>query len=371
MARIVMTSLPLVMLLAGCWGEELEPPKEIIRGLKTHIVTETEVSMVRRFPSVLQPSDLTTLSFEVPGSLQQVNLSIGQVVSEGDVLAQLDPTSLEIQLENTLAVVNQAKAEHENATNTLERRRTLLERGAVTQVAVDNAKTEFLASQAALNQAQQMAEAARTDLTKTTLHAPFAGVVNSVSANSYATVGAGVPIATLYAPDQFEASFSVNFETAGQMVVGTPARLRLADVPTTRVEGVVTELGQRADAVSAYPVVVSLTDADPLLKAGMAVEVELEFPLPQTEGFLLPMSTISPDLSTVEDPAKNRDEDFVVYVFDPTSGTVNQRKIEVSGVRGNSLIVTDGLSAGEHVASAGVSFLRHGQKVRLLKAEGE
>lgn len=371
MARSVMTSLPLVMLLAGCWGEEPEPQSEIIRGLKTHVVTQTEVSMVRRFPSVLQPSDLTILSFEVPGALQQVELSIGQLVSEGEVLARLDPTSLEIELENARAVVAQSEAEHENASRTLDRQRTLFDRGSVTQVAVDTAETAFLATQAALNQARQVAEAAETDLTKTTLRAPFSGVVNSVSATSYATVGATAPIATLYAPDQFEAAFSVNFETAGQVVVGTPARLRLADIPTTRVEGVVTELGQRADAVSAYPVVVSLTDADPLLKAGMAVEVELEFPLPQSDGFLLPMTTISSDLSTVANPEENRDENFIVYVFDPATGTVNQRQIEVSGVRGNSLIVTNGLTEGEHVASAGVSFLRDGQKVRLLTAEDD
>jgi hypothetical protein len=40
--------------------------------------------------------------------------------------------------------------------------------------------------------------------------------------------------------------------------------------------------------------------------------------------------------------------------------------VMVAGVRENSLLIVDGLNAGERVASAGVSFLRDGQKVKLL-----
>jgi len=53
-------------------------------------------------------------------------------------------------------------------------------------------------------------------------------------------------------------------------------------------------------------------------------------------------------------------------VFDRLSQTVKEREIAVGGVRENAVIVVEGLSIGDQVASAGVSFLRDGMKVKLL-----
>ena len=55
-----------------------------------------------------------------------------------------------------------------------------------------------------------------------------------------------------------------------------------------------------------------------------------------------------------------------MYVYDADTGTVKRRKVLVGGVRENSILIIDGLEAGERVASAGVSFLRDGQQVNLL-----
>ena len=59
-----------------------------------------------------------------------------------------------------------------------------------------------------------------------------------------------------------------------------------------------------------------------------------------------------------------------IFVFDPPTGTVRRRAIRVGGVRENALIAVDGLQPGDRVASAGVSFLREGQKVKLLPDDG-
>lgn len=49
--------------------------------------------MQPNYSSVLVPADVSTLSFETDGNLGQVNLSVGQVVRKGDVLAELEKTS--------------------------------------------------------------------------------------------------------------------------------------------------------------------------------------------------------------------------------------------------------------------------------------
>ena len=61
-----------------------------------------------------------------------------------------------------------------------------------------------------------------------------------------------------------------------------------------------------------------------------------------------------------------KDSSGYVYIFDQTTSSVKRRKIIIAGIRENSLIVIEGLKHGDRVASAGVSFLRDGQKVKLL-----
>ena len=359
----------ILVALTGCKEEEVSE-EVVIRGLKTHLIVASEPSTQRHYPGVLEPSELTTLSFEVGGKLLEVSLSVGQSVKSGDVMANIDPRSLELQVENLQAGLTQAEASARNAADTLERQKTLLGRGAVTQVAVDDAETVALTSAAAVEQAQKSLNSAQEDLSKAVLIAPFDGIVNAVEVDSFANVAAGSAVAAIYSPLAFEVSFSVNFETANQLVVGKPATVRLADRPDILLDAVVAELGSRADTVSSFPIVLRVTEGNPLLKAGMAVEATIEFPLPATEGFLIPLSaTINEGQIVDGGGGPDTPGRLAVYVYEPETSTVKRREALVAGVRENSLLIVEGLEVGERIASAGVSFLQDGQKVKLLDGD--
>ena len=366
MIRILVTS-SLLLSFTACKEEE-QTAEPTIRGLKTYTVQESRDSTVSRFPAVLEPTSLNTLSFEVTGKLGTVELQVGQRVVLNQTLLALDTTSFQTQLDSAQAGITAAQATFDNATENLARQEKLFEQGTTTKVVLDNARTEAVATEARRNQAIKSRDSARETLGKTTIVAPIDGIVNSVDAISFSTVSAGVPMVSLYSPDQFEVSFSVNFDTVSQLVVGTPAKVRLADLPSVTLEAVVSELGSRADAVSSFPVVLSLKQTDPILKAGMAVEASIELPLPADSGFTLPLSAILKKGQIGIQPDRLEGSNVArVYVFDPISETVLEREIGIGGVRENAVIVIDGLQIGDLVASAGVSFLRDGMRVKLLK----
>jgi RND family efflux transporter MFP subunit len=233
-------------------------------------------------------------------------------------------------------------------------------------VSVDNARTEATTTSAQLVQAEKNLASAAEDLTKAVLVAPYDGIINTLDVDSFATIAAGAPIATIYAADAFEVSFSVNFEVVSMLAVGKRAKVRLADNPAVVLDAVVSELGSRADTVSSFPVVVTLTDNDPSIKAGMAAEISLEFQIPSGTGFTVPLSTAIKEGQIVQKEKLTDPSPRGVYVYDPDTSTVKKRLVQVAGVRENSLLIVEGLSAGERVASAGVSFLRDGLKVKLL-----
>lgn len=338
-----------------------------VRGLVTQIVESAENTTVRRYPGVLEPKDITSLSFEVAGKLGEVDLMVGQRVAKGQVLAALDSEQFNTAIERQAAAVREIKAELRQAEEDLQRSEGLFKKGVVSKVQRDKDRTRVRTVSAQLVQAQKALTTAREDLKDASITAPFDGIINSVDADSFSTVAAGTAITSLYDAGAFEVSFSVNFEVISRLVVGTPVRIRLADDPSIVLDAVVGELGERADTVSSFPVVVVLKQGHPLIKAGMAVEVALEFQLPAAKGYLIPVSAAIPRGQIPEGSGPDSISPVDIYVFDPQSETVRQRRVMMAGIRGNDLLIIEGLEPGEYVAVAGVSFLREGMRVKLLE----
>ncbi len=180
---------------------------------------------------------------------------------------------------------------------------------------------------------------------------------------SYGNVSAGAPVVTVYRSDRFEVNFTVNFDTVNMLAVGKPAQVRFAARPETVLDGFVTEVGAHADQVSSFPVVLAVNDAPADVRAGMAVEVVLEFEVIDTPGYSIPLAALVDDVDPEED---NKAQ---VYVYDPETSTVKRRPIKIYGVKHNQILVAEGLKPGDRVASAGVPFLREGMRVNLLSTD--
>ncbi|SMP37237.1 RND family efflux transporter, MFP subunit [Roseibium denhamense] len=344
-----------------------EPPP--IRGLLTQEIRESTGTTERKFPGVLEPSSITSLSFKVGGKLGPVDLAVGQRVAEGQLLAALDDTQFITAIDNAKAAVDEARALLQQDENDLGRQETLFERGVVSKVTVDNARTDVQTRQAQLTQAQKTLISAEEDLEDTKLFAPFDGIINAVDVDSFATVASGTVITSLYEASAYEVSFSVNFDTVAQLVVGSTATVRLADDPSIALKATVSELGERADTVSSFPVIVRLDETHPIIRAGMAVEVSFEFALPAEQGFFIPMTAAVKEGQIPEDAGPGNVVPVPVYVFDPQTNTVKKREVMMAGIRENKLVIIDGLEPGERIAIAGVSFLRDGMQVKLLETD--
>jgi RND family efflux transporter MFP subunit len=351
----------LVFGLGGCGGKDQEVTEQPVRGLRAFKVTAKAESRVRRFPTVLQPADVSGLSFEIAGQLRAVTLAVGQKVQLGDVLAEIDSRSLQAQVDQANAGVQQAQAQVDNAEADFRRKEELLGKSVTTQAIYDQSKATLLTARAQLDQAKRQLDLADHNLDRSKLVAPFAGTVARVEVKSFAQVAAGQPIVTLYSDDRFEMSFLIPSPTFQTLTVGQPVNVKVADLPDLALRGEIKELGSKAEQVSAFPVVVRLVDKVEGLNAGMSVEVAIQEPLiGGVSGFLVPLSVVVPEAG------KELEDAATVFVYDGASSTVNKRKVAVGGVRDNRLIVTEGLGAGDIVASAGVSYLFAGQKVKLL-----
>lgn len=349
--------------LPGDATEDASPP---VRGLVTATVEALSETTVRRYPGVLEPGEVNILAFEVGGRLGRLDLVVGQRIVEGELLAELDSEQFLTTIENRAAAVEEAQATLAQARDDLARSETLLSRGAGTRVRRDEDRTEVRTSEAQLVQAEKDLASAEEDFADTKLLSPFDAIINSVEVESFATVSVGETVLSVYPEGDYEVSFSVSFDVVSMLVVGTPATVRLADDPGIVLPAVISELGERADTVSAFPVVVQLQEGHASLKSGMAVEVTFEFELPSEVGYLIPISAAIPHGQIPPGSGPNAVTPVPVFVFDETTSTVKRRTVTMAGLRGNQFLVIDGLEPGERVAAKGVSFLREGMKVRPL-----
>jgi len=349
--------------LCGCQKDESKFSDNVIRGLRVYKIEATSENRVQRFPTVLQPADISQLSFEIAGQLTTVSLNTGQKVHAGDVLMEIDRRSLQTQLEQAQAAVKEADAVVANAQGDYWRKSELLKRGFATQAAFDQSLANLLSARAQRDQAQRQVDLASQNLDRSRLLAPFAGTIANVDVKSFGQVAAGQTVVTLYSDDSFEMSFSVPPFAFQALRVGQSVKVAIPDRPDLSLTGTIKELGAKAEQVSAFPVVVRLKNETAGLNAGMATEVSLEVPLVGGAGYLVPLSVVVPEGD------KDLRGTASVFVYDPANSTVSRRGITIGGIRDNQLAVTSGLQPGELVASAGVSFLREGQKVKLLQAK--
>src|ERR1700694_1906622 len=223
--------------LQGCSKKKEEAKDQPVRGLRAYKVSERAENRVRRFPSILQPADVSVLSFEIAGQLKAINLQAGQKVQLGDLLAETDPRSLQAQVEQASAGVQQAEAQAVNAEADFQRKEELLKKGVTTQAIFDQSKATVLSAQAQLEQARRQLALANHNLDRSNLLAPFSGTIARVEVKSFAQVAAGQPIVTLYSDDRFEMSFLAPSPTFQTLAIGHAVDVKIADLPDLALKG--------------------------------------------------------------------------------------------------------------------------------------
>ena len=102
------------------------------------------------------------------------------------------------------------------------------------------------------------------------------------------------------------------------------------------------------------------------MRPGMTARVDFNFAGSVDEtGWLIPINAVLPGDEDRE--AHFTERDAFVFVYQPESSTVEKRTVRISGLRGGSVEIRDGLKEGDVIAVAGVHFLVDGQHVALIE----
>ncbi len=333
-----------------------------IRKIKAMSVQDIATYEEREFSAQLRPGDLSSLSFEVSGVLQEIQLEVGQKVEKGDVLAQIEARTFELEVERLQFQLASAQAALTQAQNEYERQNTLAQQNLTSQSKLDNVFLSLQTSKGNMAQAERALEIAEENLKKATILAPYDGIISSVNKESFVQVSPGQVVAQIYKEGILETRFLVPSAVADNVIIGDEVDIWVAPHKEKVIKGKITEIGALANNVSAFPIVVQVMDFPKEFKAGVAVRILIKTPFADgLQGYEIPVTA---GLNFSSDDVKNHNID--VFIYDQNIKTVKKTKIHTVGVRDNNLVVSEGLKKGDIIATAGVSFLSDGQQVELL-----
>lgn len=350
-----------VGIFGACGGEEEAPAEEVIRPVRSIIVSTDDGSRSRSFSGAVRAGNETRLSFQVPGRIAELDITVGATVESGARLATVDPTDIELQIQEARASAGQARAQVRQAAATYDRIRALYANQNASRQDLDNARAQRDSTQSAAAAISQSVRRLQRQLEYATLVAPDGGTISAVSVERNEVVAAGQVIAVLQVGEQLEVGVDVPESHINRVQRGDEVEVRVDshDEPMT---GTIYEVGVPMQGSSVFPVTVRLPEEVSDVRAGMAADVSFAFDLSEEEApqHIVPVTSVSEDT-----------EGRFVYIVDGEgeTGIIRRVGVEVGSVGADGIEIQDGLSDGDRVVTAGVTRIHAGLEVRILENE--
>jgi len=351
----------LLVLLTACSQPEPPPPPEVARPAKLFTVVGPNEMMMRSFPGEVQASDEANMAFRVSGKLVEFPANRGILVKQGDLLAQLDPSDYQ-------AEVNQARAQYDLSVAQFKRAAELIDRQLVSQSEYDQREAMMKVRKSSLTHAEN-------DLKYTRLIAPFDGVVARRMAENFENVTAGQVVLILQTKQMIDVIVDIP-----ESIVARVERVRAERQPRT----VQVRFGSSSDRTYAAEYKEHETNADP---ATLTFKVTFSLPTPEDLNVLPGMSaTVIANLSelfsgdttatlvpieavfSAEDQPLDADL-RQVWIVDPDSMRAFRRDVKVGPLTGQNIAILEGLEAGDLIVSAGVNAVQEGMWIRPMERE--
>ena len=264
-----------------------------------------------------------------------IHFTDSQVVSRGDVLAEMDDAQAQAALAEALARFKDSESQYN-------RTRDLVARELLSQAELDQVEAQHRADEARV-------AAAQAGLADTIVRAAFDGRTGfrQVSVGSF--VSPGTPITTLDDTSIIKLDFTVSENFLFMLRPGLAVSATSAGLPNRAFTGRVTNIESRVDPVTrSITVRAEIPNPDDSLRQGMFMTVKLEGePEP---ALLVPEGAIVPEQGRI-------------FVFVVRDGVAERREVRIGKRRPGEVQVVEGLAEGERVIVEGTQNVRDGTAV--------
>jgi RND family efflux transporter MFP subunit len=326
--------------LCGCGEKKKTAAEQTVRVKVQQIQAET-VNGEQGFSGTIEESSGTSLSFAVTGTIKKIHVSAGQMVAAGQLIAELDPTTLQ----NAYTI---AKTSLEQAQDTYNRMKELHDAGSLPEM-------QWISIENQLKSAMASVAMSRKSLNDTKLYAPFSGYIASRDGEIGQNAIPGSPIVKLVNIGSVKVKISVPENEVQRIAKGSSMKIIVPALNNREFSGRVTERGVSADPRSrTYEVKATIQNPGSQLLPGMICQAFTNY-MQGATGVFVPANLVQLD-------GNNK-----TFVWVVNGGKALKREITINNETAQGVQVSGGLSAGDHIIVAGQQKVSNGMKVEVIK----
>ncbi|MDR0508032.1 MAG: efflux RND transporter periplasmic adaptor subunit [Dysgonamonadaceae bacterium] len=330
-------ALPLLGLgiLISCTNKQDADKKEIVEAVKvnTTVARLEMVDKVSTYTATVQADVINNITPAMPGRIEKIYVEIGQKVSKGQLLVQMESSNLQ-----------QQKTQLANLQKDYDRYSELLKVGGIAQQQVDQIKTQI----------DMLATVIKNIQDNTQLKSPINGIVTARNYDN-GDVFAQQAILTVQQLNPLKAIVNVSESNFKDVKLGMPADIRLDVYENEVFTGKVGLIYPTVDAnTHTFGVEVNINNTNLKIRPGMYVRVTLNFGSKK--------SVVVPDAAVQKQSGANDK-----YVFTVENGAAKYCKVEPGQRLGDDYEILSGLKDGDVVVTAGHTRLIDGTAVEIIK----
>ena len=290
------------------------------------------------YSGTFEPNKETKLSAEIQGKINDVLVDVGTFVTKGQSLIQLDNSLLKLQLQSAEVQVEGLEADVKRFT-------VLANADAVQGVQLEKAEL-------GLKSAKVQKATLLEQINKTTIKAPFNGVVTAKLSEEGAFAAPGVPLLQITDITFLKFIIYVSEKDLSQFELNQRYSITSDAYSEISLSGKATMIGSKANMGSSFPVQFSVNNTSDLkIKSGMFGKVNLKNAT-QEKGIIIPASAI-----------QGTDNQPQVYVV--KNGKALLQNITISKKTQNKAVVSNGLNEGDVIVTNGFINLFDGANVTV------
>jgi len=247
---------------------------ETVKVTKGSIVNEVTAT------GTLEAITSVVVGTQVSGIVEKLYVDFNSPVKKGQVLAELDKTALKSSVQQSLASLDNSKAEMEYQASNYERSKALWEKNLIAEADYDQAKYNYDRSVATLKNSQAQYDKSLVQLGYATIYSPIDGVVMNRAVDEGQTVAASFNTPEIFtiAQDltQMQVEADINESDIGIVRVGQRVEFDVDAYPGEKFGGTVEQIRLSpvtTSTVVTYTVIINAPNPDQKLLPGMTANI--------------------------------------------------------------------------------------------------
>lgn len=294
------------------------------------------------YVGVVEESASTAVSFTGMGVVTNMNVTEGQVVSRGQLIAKMDPTQ-------SLNALSAAEAQMKQANDAIVRMKQLHDANSISDM-------KWVEIQSQVEQAKSQVEIARKAVKDCNLTAPVSGVVGKKQVSAGETALPSQAVCTILNIDRVKVKVSIPEKEIASISANTPTSISVEALDGQTFAGGRIEKGVTADALThTYDIRINLSNPGHRLLPGMVASVDIQNGNSK--------ESFNDDMTTVPVRAVQQSADGKSFVWIMKSGKAHRQDITLGETYGNRIEVLSGLDKGDRIIVAGYQKVSEGSAV--------